>query len=293
MILPKFEYHDPSTLDEACQIIEELREKARPLAGGTDLLVNMGKGNISPENVVSLGRIEELGTKSLSNGQLRLGACVTASELAQSKEVQDIINPLSVGANSLGSPLIRNLATIGGNLVSARPAADLPPSLMAYGAGVVLKKSSGERTIPLDNFFRGPGQTVMEPDELLTEIVIEKPAPHSGGGYIKLSARKALVISLVNVAAFISLDGKGGAITSARVVLGAVAPVPLRAVSSEQVLMGERPTDALFAKAGDAAAKDSKPIDDFRGSAEYRRAMVSVFTRRALNMAFNNAKKSG
>ena len=293
MILPKFEYHDPSTLDEACQIMAELKEKARPLAGGTDLLVNMRRGAVSPENVVSLGRIEELKGVNPSNGQLRLGACLTAAEIGQSREVNDLINPLGIGANSLGSPLIRNLATIGGNLVTARPAADLPPPLMAYGASVVLKNSSGKRTISLDNFFRGPGQTVMEPDELLTEIIIEKPPPYSGGDYIKLGARKTLVISIVNVAAFLSLDGRDGTITSARVVLGAVAPVPMRTTSSEQVLLGEKPTDALFLRAGEAAAGDSKPIDDFRGSAEYRRAMVEVLTRRALNMALSKAKEIG
>jgi CO/xanthine dehydrogenase FAD-binding subunit len=293
MILPKFEYHDPSTLDEACQIMAELKEKARPLAGGTDLLVNMRRGAVSPEHVVSLGRIEELKGIHPSNGQLRLGACVTAAEIGQSKEVNDLINPLGSGANSLGSPLIRNLATIGGNLVTARPAADLPPPLMAYGASVVLKNSSGKRAISLDNFFRGPGQTVMEPDELLTEIIIEKPPPYSGGDYIKLGARKTLVISIVNVAAFLSLDGRDGTITSARVVLGAVAPVPMRTTSSEQVLLGEKPTDALFLRAGKAAAGDSKPIDNFRGSAEYRRAMVEVLTRRALNMALSKAKEIG
>lgn len=293
MILPKFEYHDPSTLDEACQIMAELKEKARPLAGGTDLLVNMRRGAVSPENVVSLGRIEELKGVNPSNGQLSLGACLTAAEIGQSREVNDLINPLGIGANSLGSPLIRNLATIGGNLVTARPAADLPPPLMAYGASVVLKNSSGKRTISLDNFFRGPGQTVMEPDELLTEIIIEKPPPYSGGDYIKLGARKTLVTSIVNVAAFLSLDGRDGTITSARVVLGAVAPVPMRTTSSEQVLLGEKPTDALFLRAGEAAAGDSKPIDDFRGSAEYRRAMVEVLTRRALNMALSKAKEIG
>jgi len=293
MILPKFEYHDPSTLDEACRIMAELKEKARPLAGGTDLLVNMRRGAVSPENVVSLGRIEELKGVNPSNAQLRLGACLTAAEIGQSREVNDLINPLGIGANSLGSPLIRNLATIGGNLVTARPAADLPPPLMAHGASVVLKNSSGKRTISLDNFFRGPGQTVMEPDELLTEIIIEKPPPYSGGGYIKLGARKTLVTSIVNVAAFLSLDGRDGTIISARVVLGAVAPVPMRTTSSEQVLLGEKPTDALFLRAGEAAAGDSKPIDDFRGSAEYRRAMVEVLTRRALNMALSKAKEIG
>jgi carbon-monoxide dehydrogenase medium subunit len=269
----------------------ELKEKARPLAGGTDLLVNMKKKIVSPENVISLGRIEELREKNLSNGQFRLGACLTAADVAQTKEINDTFNALSVGANSLGSPLIRNLATIGGNVVTARPAADFPPPLMAYGAQVVLKKSSGERTVSLDDFFRGPGQTVIEPDEILTGIVLETPPSYSGSAYIKLGLRKALEISLVNVAAFISLDDQNGPIKMSRIVLGAVAPVPIRATAAEQVLLAEKPGDDLFKRAGEAAAGDSKPIDDFRGSAEYRRAMVEVLTQRALNMAYDEAKQ--
>ena len=291
MLLPKFQYHEPSTLDEVCQIMAELKEKARPLAGGTDLLVNMKKQIVSPENVVSLGRVGELKEENLSNGQLRLGACIIAADVAQSKNIKDKFSALSVGANSLGSPLIRNLATIGGNIVTARPAADFPPPLMAYGAHVVLKKSSGERTVSLDDLFRGPGETVIEHDEILSEIVLETPPPHSGAAYIKLGVRKALEISLVNVAAFISLEGQDGPIKMSRVVLGAVAPTPMRATTAEQVLLAEKPNEALFGKAGEAAAGDSKPIDDFRGSAEYRRAMVEVLTRRALNMAYEEAKK--
>lgn len=293
MILPRFAYHDPSTLEEACQIMADLKEKARPLAGGTDLLVNMRKGTLSPENVVSLGRIEELKAKTTSNGRLRLGACMTVAELAEWKETGDRLGALVAGAKKLGSPPIRNLATLGGNLVTARPAADLPPPLMAYGASVVLKKALGERTVPLDEFFRGPGETVMDSDEILKEILVETPPPHAGAGYIKLGLRKTLVISLVNVAAFLSLNEKDGAIESARVVLGAVAPVPMRAPSAEKMLLGERPGDSLFAKAGEAAAEESKPIDDFRGSAEYRRTMVAVLTRRALNTALRNIGGNG
>jgi carbon-monoxide dehydrogenase medium subunit len=293
MILPKFAYHDPSTLDEVCQILGELKDKAQALAGGTDLLVNMRKGVVSPETVVSLGRVEELRVQRISDGQIQIGACVTAAELAQSKEVENTLNALSLGARRLGSPPIRNLATVAGNLVTARPAADLPPPLMAYGAQVVLKKSSGERTVPLEAFFQGPGETVKTPDELLTEIVIEKPPPHSGAGYTKLGRRKTLVISLVNVAAFLSLEGPNGAIQAARVVLGAVAPVPMRASSAEKVLLGEKPSEPLFARAAEAAAGDSEPIDDFRGSAAYRRAMVEVLTRRALGVALSNAEKNG
>jgi len=290
MMLPRFEYHAPSTLAEACELMAGFGEKGSPLAGGTDLIVNMRKGILSPENVVSLSRIDELKEMS-SHRELRLGACMPVSEVGQSKEVADVIQSLIVAANGLGSPLIRNLATIGGNIVTARPAADLPPPLMAYGARVTLKSSTRERTVPLDEFFLGPGQTVRSPDEILTSVVMEKSPPLSGGAYLKLGRRKALVISLVNVAAFLSLEDRNGPIQKARVVLGAVAPVPMRSPSAEKVLMGERPSKELFKKASEAAGTECRPIDDFRGSAEYRRAMVAVLTRRALHMALENALK--
>jgi len=290
MILPRFEYHEPGNLEEACEIFAEFKDKAGLLAGGTDLLVNMKKGLVSPKHVVSLGRIGPLKGIGIENGHMSIGSCVTAADMAESSEVKHDFMALSMGAARLGSPLIRNLATIGGNIISARPAADMPPSLIAYGAEVVLKKQGGERTMALDDFFRGPGQTVIEPGEIVEKVLLEIPPPYSGSGYVKLGKRKALEISVVNVAAFISLESPDGPIRQARVVLGAVAPVPLRARKAEKALIGQRAGESLFAKAGDAAAGDSKPIDDFRGSARYRREMVAVLTKRALDMSFAEAK---
>ena len=290
MLLPKFQYHDPKALDEATRLMGEIRGEASVLAGGTDLLVNMKMGKTAPKHVISLSRIEELRGIRREQGALTLGACVTAGELKEQEEIKAEFNGLCQSAGSLGSPLIRNLATVGGNIVTARPAADLPPSLMAYGASILLKKKNGERRLPLESFFKGPGQTMIEPEEILCAVILNEPPPYSGGGYVKLGVRKALEISLVNVAAFFALDGPSGPIKEARIVLGAVAPVPVRSPSAEAVLMGERPDDALFEKAGNAAAKDAKPIDDFRGSAEYRREMVKVLTRRALKLAYEEAK---
>jgi CO/xanthine dehydrogenase FAD-binding subunit len=288
MLLPKFEYHEPLTVDEACRIMGELGQSAKPLAGGTDLIVNMKKKVLSPSHVVSLSGIADLKELDSANGTVKIGACITASEIAQSETILKSFSALSKGAGSLGSPLIRNLATIAGNLVSARPAADFPPALLAYDGQVVLMKSTGERIVPLADFFKGPGQTVMEPDELLTQIILQKPPAGSGAGFIKLGVRKTLEISLTNAAAYLALD-QDGSIKTARVFLGSVAPTPLRSPSAEKVLTGEKPGEALFEKAGEAAAGDSKPIDDFRASAEYKKAMVAVLTKRALNMAFKEA----
>jgi CO/xanthine dehydrogenase FAD-binding subunit len=290
MLLPRFAYHEPRTLDEAVKLVGEIGEDASALAGGTDLLVNMKKGKISPGHVIYLSRIEEMKQVRRDHGSFTVGACVTVGELAEREEVKADFNGVSESAASLGSPLIRNLATLGGNIVTARPAADLPPSLMAYGATLLLRKDHGERTVPLEEFFKGPGQTVMEPGEILCSVILAEPPQYSGGAYLKFGLRKSLEISVLNVAAFLALDGPNGEIQEARVVLGAVAPIPMRSPGAEGVLLGQRPEEALFAVAGEAACNDAKPIDDFRASAEYRREMVKVFTKRVLKHAYEEAK---
>ncbi len=288
MLLPRFEYHEPSGMEEARRLMGDLGKTARPLAGGTDLLVHMKKRVLSPEHLVSLGRIEELRMLGSSGDAYRIGACTTSAELAESEEIRRRYPALADGASRLGSPLIRNLATLAGNLVSARPAADLPPPLMAYGAQVILVGPSGERTVPLEDFFQGPGVTVAGADELLESVHLPTPPERSGAAYIKLGVRQTLEISIVNVATYLSLDGDK--IETARVVLGAVAPVPIRAPFAENALVGETASTELFRRAGEEAARDAKPIDDFRASAEYRRDMVSVLTRRALETALERAR---
>jgi len=290
MLLPRFDYHEPQNLKEACEIMSRFKGRALPLAAGTDVLVNMKKKVIKPENVVSLARIKELKEMRMDGDQLIIGSGITVADIAASKEIKRDFSALCLGAENLGSPLVRNLATIGGNIVSARPAADIPPSLIAYSAKLVLVNKAGNRKVPLEDFFKGPGKTIIASDELLTEIVLEKAPPYSGGGYIKLGVRKALEISMVNVAVFLSLESPKGVIRSAKIVLGAVGPIPLRAPAAEYILINKKPSEALFVKAGEAAAQDSKPIDDFRGSAQYRREMVKVLTKRALVMALEDAK---
>ncbi len=288
MLLPRFEFHEPATVEEACRILGELGHKAKTLAGGTDLLVNMKKKVLAPDHVVSLDRITSLAEMGSDNGTFRIGACAKAVEIAESEALGSDFPALQAGAAKLGSPLIRNLATVGGNLVSARPAADFPPPLMAYGAKVVLKSSTGERTMALSEFIKGPGQTVIAPEEVLDSILIEKPESYSGSAYIKLGIREALEISLVNVAVCMTTEGPDGPIKAARVVMGSVGPTPLFSPAAERTLLGEKPSEALFLAAGEAAAMDSRPIDDFRASADYKRAMVKELTRRALAQAHGN-----
>jgi len=290
MLLPRFDYHEPSRVQEACAMLCEFQDKGAVLAGGTDLLVSMKKGKAAPSHVVTLSRIEDLKGIKRDHGSLSIGACVTVADLKESGEVQSDFSGLSEGAGALGSPLIRNLATVGGNIVTARPAADLPPPLIAYGASLILKKENGERVLLLEEFFKSPGQTNIEPGEILCNIVLNEPPPYSGGGYMKLGLRRSLEISIVNVAAFLALDGPSGPIREARIVLGAVAPTPMRSPSAEKVLIGQKPDEDLFGMAGEEAAKDARPIDDFRASAEYRREMVKVLTKKGLKKAYEEAK---
>jgi CO/xanthine dehydrogenase FAD-binding subunit len=292
MLLPRFQYHEPTTLAEACRMMVELGGAARPIAGGTDLLVSMRRGTAAPEHLVSLGRINELSAMDVSGRPFTIGACCTVASLAESPEIASGFDALREGALSLGSPLVRNLATVGGNLVTARPAADLPPPLMAYGGSVSLQSSQTQRFVPLDQFFLEPGRTVMKPGEVLTRIVLETPPPFSGSSYIKLGTRRALEISIVGVASFITLERPGGRIRSARIVLGAVAPVPIRARDAENTLIGEIPTRSLLGKAGETAGRESRPIDDHRGTAGYRRDMVSVLTQKTLVAALERANSS-
>jgi carbon-monoxide dehydrogenase medium subunit len=289
VLLPRFDYHDPDSVEAACEVLANLGPRAKLLAGGTDLIVNMKRRTVTPEHLVSLSRINELKELDTEKEELKIGACVTAADIDRSGDINRIFPALSRGAGALGSPLIRNLATIGGNLASARPAADTAVPLLAFDARVVLKKSGGERTVPIAAFFKGPGETVMGPDEILTEIILEKPRGQAGSGHCKLGLRKALEIALVNVAVFLTLESD--IIKEARVALGSVAPTPILSPKAEGVLKGEKPSDGLFKRAAEAAAWDSRPIDDFRASAEYKRAMVEALTRRALAAAHEEAVK--
>ncbi len=292
MLLPRFDYQKPTSVAEALEILGEFKARAKVLAGGTDLLVNLKRGLIEPETVVHIGRIPGLDAIDKLEGGLRIGPLVTAAAMAESGPALGAAAMLGEAAGRLGTPLIRNRATLGGNLVSARPAADMSPPLMALGAKVVLAGPAGEREVTLDDYFTGPGQSVQEADELMTAIHVPAWGEAAGGCYLKLGARKTLEISLVNLAAFVRLDGDGQ-VAEARVVMGAVGPTPLRAPSAEEFLVGQRPAgedDPLFAEAARKAAGDAKPIDDHRGSAEYRRAMVEVLTRRALTRAWSMAR---
>jgi aerobic carbon-monoxide dehydrogenase medium subunit len=288
MLMPRFDFHAPETVAAACEILATHGDRANVIAGGTDLMVNMKKQIVAPAHLVSLARIEAMKGIAVTDDALEIGASVTVADLATADAVGTRIAALAGGARALGTPLIRNRATIGGNIGSARPAADLPPSLMVYGAEAVVTGPSGERSVALGDFFTGPGMTVLTPDEIITRFRIPAPPAGAGAGYLNLGVRKGQDCNIVNVASYLALAADGH-ISEARIVMGSVGPTPVRATTAETLLKGERPDDALFARAGKAAAGDCTPILDFRGSAEYRRDMVGVLTRRTLAMAVKEA----
>jgi len=292
MLLPRFNYHEPKSLAEAAEIMDACQAKARILAGGTDLLVNLKKGAVSLEEVVYLGRVPGLAAIDYVDGDIKIGPMVTAAALVRAASNLDPAAALVEAAGRLGSPLVRNRATLGGNVVTARPAADTAPPLMALDARLTLTSKEKERQVSINEVFTGPGQTVLEPSEILSAITIPDLGPGCGSAYLKLGSRRSLEISIVNVAAFLQMD-QDGTVKTARLVMGAVGPTPLRAKIAEGLIEGERPkgiNDPIFVGASMVAVDEASPIDDHRGSAEYRKMMIEVLTKRALGQAWLNAK---
>jgi carbon-monoxide dehydrogenase medium subunit len=291
MLLPKFEYHEPTTLEEALKLLSELGGNAKVLAGGTDLLVRMKQKIDKPTHVISVARVPGLDEITpREKHSVTIGGGVTASALSKHERIMDRFTPLALAAGRLGAPMIRNRATIGGNIVNARPAADLPPACMVMDASLKLKSASGERDVLINEFFRGPGESVIEPNEMLISINIETPQPWSGGSYIKLGARKTLEISMVNVATMLTLQSATGSIVDAKIALGAVGPTPVRALAAEEMLIGAKPSEELFGQAGAVGVGLCSPITDHRGTMEYRCMMIEVLTKRCLMEAYERAK---
>jgi CO/xanthine dehydrogenase FAD-binding subunit len=290
MLLPKFQFSAPGSLEEACRLLAEGEGKAAVIAGGTDLLVKMKQGRLSPELVVSIARLGD-GQPPVEpdDGLLRIQPLATMTELGNHRDLRGTFRSIAEGALAVGSPQIRNRATVGGNLVSARPCADTAPPLLCWDARLDLASAKGIRTVELSDFFMAPGRTLIRPDEIMVSIDIERPREPAGGAFLKLIRRATREITIVSAAVSLMLDRPGGSVTTARIALGSVAPVPLRAIKAEELLRGERASGTLFAQAAATAAGEAVPIDDFRGSAAYRREMVEVLVRRALEQALSRA----
>ncbi len=282
-----FHYRAPRSLDEALAL---LTPRAVPLAGGTDLFLKMERRQTQADTVVDLKRIPELDRIEAVDGGVRIGALALMDSLGASSLIAGQYEALTRSARVVGSIQTRNRATLGGNLANASPAADTAPPLMALGASAEVADAGGTRQVPVDRLFLGPGRTALRDGELLTAILV--PAlPARAGSSFHRCVRTAMDIALVNCAAFIRLDeDHPDTVAEARIALGAVAPTPLRAASAETRLAGARLDEDVVEAAGECAASDARPIDDVRASADYRREMVRVLTRRAIRSAFRRAR---
>lgn len=286
-----FDFYQPTTLAEASRLLKENGPGGRFLAGGTDLVIAMKEKGLLPKYIVDLKRVPGLsGIRENGDGTMTIGALTTMYAIETSSVIKKNYPFLAQSAAEVGSIQIRNRATVGGNMANATPSADVAPGLIALNATAKIVGTAGERIISMEEFFRGPGQNVMSADEILTEITIPKINPQLVGEYIKFSPRDMMDLAYIGVAVAYHF-GSDKQCTGVRIVLGAVAPTPIRAKNSEALLEGHILSEELATKVGDEAARESKPISDVRSSAEYRRTMVGVMTKRALlNAALGPAK---
>jgi carbon-monoxide dehydrogenase medium subunit len=284
----RFEIALPASLDDCLRAMGERGPETKLLAGGTDLLPQLKNGLLKPGRVVDLSGVARLRMLRAEDGQgLRIGATVTARTLERDPVVCRQYPALAESAAVVGSVQVRNLATVGGNLCNAAPSADMAPPLLALDAEAVIAGPAGERRVPLASFFTGVRRTVLDADELLVELVVPAPASRRGSAYLRHTPRRELDIAVVGVASHITLAD--GVCATARIALAAVAPVPLRATAAERALEGQPVTAEQIARAADLAADAARPISDQRGSADFRRHLVRVLTRRTLRTALARA----
>ena len=285
--LPTFEYHAPSSVAKALDLMARYKNKGRFIAGGTDLLVAMKKREITPQHLISLNGIAALKGITLDKkGGVKIGALTTLAEIERSEIIQKQFLPLRDAINVMASAQVRSLATIGGNLCGAVPSADTAPPLIALNASLQLGGAKGERSIRVEEFFTGPAETVRKPNEILKTIMIPKPDTLSSGCYLKLMRRQAMDLALVGVAACLRLDSEKKICMEARIALGAVAPTPIRVPEVEALLVNKVINEKLITEAARVAGMQCRPISDIRASLEYRCSMVEVLTRRAVTEAY-------
>ncbi|MBI5876357.1 MAG: FAD binding domain-containing protein [Chloroflexi bacterium] len=273
-------YHQPASLAEALDLLAQYREQARIVNGGTDLLIEIERKLRAPQAVIDISRIAGLDVITVDAGTVRLGAGVTHNQVVAHPFLRERAFALARACWDVGAPQIRNRGTVAGNLVTASPANDTITPLWALGASVVLRSARGTRTLALPEFYQGVRRTALEPDEMLVEVAFPLPDASARSTFHKLGLRRAQAISVINVAALLVLDG--GTVRSARITLGAVAPTIVEAVEAGRYLAGRVLDDAAIAEASRLAMDAARPIDDVRGPAAYRRAMVGVHVARAL-----------
>lgn len=289
-VMPHFNYHQPTTLEQALDLLSRFRASVKVMCGGTDLVPKMRAGMFDTENLVSLSRVPGLSTISYFDSDgLVIGGTARISDVAKDPDVREYYPGLAHACDKMATVHIRNMGSVAGNLANAAPSADTAPPLLSYGATVVLVERGGRRQVPLEDFFTGPGLTVVEPMEIIEAIRVPAPPMRCGSAYERVSARSKVDIAAVGVAASLNLDLEGRVI-GVRIALGAVGPTPLVAHQGGDILIDQEPDDNLIARAGAACVRTSKPIDDVRASANFRRVMVQVLSQRVLTRSLAMAK---
>jgi carbon-monoxide dehydrogenase medium subunit len=287
MIPAQFDYHAPTTLHDAVALLERYGEEAKVLSGGQSLLPLLKLRLGQAAHLVDIGRIPGLEYVKEDGGFLTIGAATRETALERSELVRSKYAILLDTAVVVGDPLVRNRATVGGNLAHGDPANDHPATMLALGAQLVARGPRGERTIPIEQFFTGLFQTALAPNEILTEIRIPIPPPRSGGAYVKLE-RKVGDFATAGAAVQVTLSTKGE-LERAGIGLTSVGPQPIKATEAEQYVRGKPPDERTLAEAARLAAKATSPTADRRGSVEYKREMARVLTARALRRAVERA----
>lgn len=291
--LQSFDHIVPSTLRDASEVMAERGKEAMLLAGGTDLLVRMKRGDIKPLVLVNLKRIEGLDQIEEKQGKrITIGALASLSSIEHSLLVRTRYPLLVQTLGVLGSPSIRNLATLGGNVGRASPAADSVPALIVLQATATVAGLNGEREVEIEKIFAGPGITILLPDEIIAAIHLPEPVPQSGGVYLKLGQRAGAECALVGVAAYVTLSDRRDRLESARVAMSAVAPIPLRVKGVEDILLSGQLTEERVREATHLAAETACPLTDMRATGQYRKDMVAILVRKAIWCAYNIARES-
>ena len=291
MIPGPFEYHRPESIEEALALLGEHGYEAKILAGGQSLIPLMRFRLAEPAQIVDVNRIQGLSGISEENGWLKIGALARESALERSAVVQDRYPLLADAAQVIADPLVRNLATVGGNLAHADPANDHPAAMLAYRAELVARGPDGERAIPIDEFFAGPFEPSLAPDEILTEIRIPTPGARSGGAYEKFE-RKVGDYAVAAAAVQITL-AEDGTVAQAGIATTNVSFDLQRCAAAENALLGQQPTDEAIREAAQQAADAADPTSDLRGPADYKRGVTRTVTRRALQRALDRARANG
>ena len=277
-----FEFVAPKTLAEVYEILARGDGEVRALAGGTDLIDQVKQGRREPSVVMDVKRIPEL-TRLDWEPQvgLHIGAATSCAQVYEDREVNERYPAIVDGSKLIGSIQIQNRAALGGNVCNGAPSADAVPPLLVYGTRAIIGGPRGQREMLLDEFFLGPGRTALDPDEILIELLVPPPPPQSNSHYLRFIPREEMDIAVVGVGSLVALDSSGRCAT-VRIALASVAPTPVRATQADAVLEGQTPTAALVAEAGERAVLHTSPINDVRGTIEYRQDLTRVLTRRTL-----------